>query len=94
MHEAHPPSEDVASETVRQSSGPREDRHHVGLAFFLAVVELEVVDHAGHASVAIDELAVLQVQAGPQATSFHQAPPFVMIMSGIVANETSTRITR
>src|SRR5205085_4331184 len=91
---SHPVTEGIASEAVRQRARPRQDGGDVKPARLLAPRELEVVDDARHPPVAVDELAIEQVQPGPQPTRIHQAPPLGMIMSGMVPGAMTTRTTR
>ena len=57
--------------------------------------QLEVVDLAAQPSVAVAQLAVEEVERGVEdPAGGHQAPALVMIISGIVASATSTRMTR
>ena len=59
-------------------------------------LELEVVDLAAQRAVAVAQLAVEQVEGGVErrARSAVMRPALVMIISGIVATATTTRMTR
>jgi hypothetical protein len=51
-------------------------------------------DLAAQPAGAVDQLAVEQLEPGVQHPSGHQLPPLVMIISGMVAAETTTSTTR
>src|SRR4029079_12717285 len=58
-------------------------------------LEFEIVDLAGHATVAVEELMVEQCESGPELTTGRRihARAFVAIMSGIVAIATMVSST-
>src|SRR6478735_12065248 len=91
LERSHPPAEpalDAVGERVRtREQGGDHERA-------VALLELEVVDVAGHPSPRVDDLVVEDVEPGPPDVVRAHAPAFVTIISGIVARATSTMITR
>ena len=90
---AQPPAERAPAQPVQQVS------RAVRIAVTYIVpssdaLELEVVDLAAQPPVAVAQLAVEQVERGVEHPSGRHRPALVMIISGIVATATSTRITR
>ncbi len=89
----------VTADVVRQRTKAREQRRHprqrVG---FVVDGELHVVDLADETTVAVDELAVEQLECRPDLATYvrrsdgHE-PALVAIMSGIVARATTVSTT-
>ena len=67
---------------MRWSSAPRsgDERGDVELAGVRGPFDLEVVDVAAEATVAVAQLVVQELEAGVEDPSGHPVPPFVMIM--------------
>ena len=78
----------------QQRARPGDERGDVELAGVGRAFELEVVDVPAEAAVAVAQLVVEELQPGVEDTSGHPAPPLVMMSSGIVTMETTTRMTR
>src|SRR4051812_9901103 len=90
---AEPGAGGAAARLVQQVAGSGEDRGDVPGAR-VGLFELEVVDLAAQHPVAVAQLAVEEVQCGvvhPPGRPVH-APAFVMIINGMVATATTTRI--
>jgi hypothetical protein len=88
----HPAADALTVEALPERAGSGDQRDHVGSAV-LGDFDLEVVDVAGEQAVPIDHLVVEQVQRGEEHSGGHW-PPLVMIMRGIVASATNSRMTR
>ena len=82
------PGAGAPPDAARQRARAGEDRNHDRAG--VGVLELEVVDLAGHTAVAIHELAIHEVESGedPVGDLGAHAPAFVAIIRGIVATAT------
>src|SRR5215213_8114871 len=89
-----PASQPPASEPVDQLPRTGEQARHPEAAVCVDR-ELHVIDVAAPVAVTIEQLAVEQVEPCVEHTRrADHAPPFVMMISGITANETATSSTR
>ena len=80
---------------VRSAPGPQTIAAMCRLPLASGSVELEVVDLAAQAIVAVDELTVQELEPGMEdPTGGHHAPALVMIINGIVATDTTRRMPR
>src|SRR5215216_2396470 len=91
------PSSESASETGTQGADPGKNVRHNGRGAVVGRLELEVVDLARHHGVGVEDLSVEEMERGIEASSacgrVHHAPAFVAIIKGMVASDTTTRIT-
>src|SRR3954454_4182231 len=90
------PSAQPAAEARAERSEPGQDRSHVRISV-VRLLELQVVDLARHHRVRVENLAVEQIERGEDAPSFRllaHAPPFVAIINGMVATETTIRVPK
>src|SRR4051812_22559181 len=78
---------------VRKHAGPGQQRIDRRAPIGLDA-GLGVVDVPGEAAVGVDDLVVEQMEQDVEHAGGHQAPPRVMIMSGMVTTDTTSRITR
>ena len=97
MLASEPTPEGAQAEPIRQRAGTGKNRGHVELVAVFAHAELEIVDATRHSFIVRDDLAIEKMEPGPYAATGRvtgHVPPFVMIMSGIVAIEMTTMRTR
>ncbi len=89
------PSPHPAPESIVERAGSREDgdEHRPSI---VAIDELEVVDLARRPPIAVDHLAIeeLQLRLDPRRKVGGHAPALVTIMSGMVITDTMRSSTR
>jgi hypothetical protein len=90
------PGPEAAADPAAEGPGAGQDGRDQRRAAALGQLELEVVDLAGEPPVAVDQLAVEQVQPGFQDAAGHggQLPALVRTIRGIVATATTRSRSR
>src|SRR5512132_492219 len=90
------PGPEAAADAAAEGPGAGQDGRDQRRAAALGELELEVVDLAGEPAVAVDELAVEQVQPGFEDAAGHggQLPALVRTINGIVTTATTRSRSR
>ena len=94
MDAPEPAAQPPAPQSVAQGAGSREDRGDVEIVAVFARGEFEIIDAPREPAFMRNQLTVEQLQCGPHAPTGHQAPAFVMIISGIVTTAMTLMMTR
>src|SRR4051794_16764830 len=92
---AQPVSQPRMPGARQQGAGPAQQCRNVDRTGVVAIGELDVVNLAAELVIPVDKLTVEQLQGGVHHATFGlHAPPFVMIIRGMVTIAITSRMTR